>query len=145
MGFIIWSLWKERNRRIFRERSCQPARIWQEICNSLKETVVFEAREEEYGKMNEEERRIVSKLNMDFRMIYPRKENRIEPHIQSPNQFRYPGEHIIKMNFDGASKGNPGPTGLGGVFRDSKRKTRWVFAEWGGEMTNNEAELLAVY
>ena len=91
--------------------------------------------------MNQEEGGIASKLHMEFSMIYPIKENKNNPRAQSPNQFRYPGEHFIKMNFDGASKGNPGPIGLGGIFRDSKGKTRWVFVEWGGEMTNNEAEL----
>jgi len=49
------------------------------------------------------------------------------------------------LNFDGASKGNPGPAGFGGIFRDSEKHTRWVYAEWGGEMINNEAELWAVY
>lgn len=49
------------------------------------------------------------------------------------------------MNFDGASKGNPGNAGFGGIFRDSEENTRWVYAEWGGEMTNNEGELWAVH
>jgi len=49
------------------------------------------------------------------------------------------------LNFDGASKGNPGPAGFGGVFRDNEKHTRWVYAEWGGEMTNNEEELWAVH
>eukprot|EP00253_Pinus_taeda_P003926 PITA_03926 len=145
VGFVIWFLWKERNRRIFRGQSCQPERIWEEVCKSIKETVLSEAWEEEDWRMDQEERGIVFNLNMDFGMIYPRKENRSGSQIQSPNQFRYPGEHFIKLNFDGASKGNPGPAGLGGIFRDNKEKTRWVFAEWGGEMTNNEAELWAMH
>lgn len=49
------------------------------------------------------------------------------------------------MNFDGASKGNPGNAGFGGIFRDDKKKVRWIYAEWGGEMTNNEAELWAIH
>jgi len=28
---------------------------------------------------------------------------------------------------------------------DSEKTTRWIFAEWGGEMTNNEAELWTVH
>jgi len=137
VGFVIWFLWKERNRRIFQGRSCEPERIWEEVCKSIKETVLSETWEEEDWRMNQEEGGIISNLNMEFSMIYPRKKNRIGPQIQSPNQFRYPGEHFIKLNFDGASKGNPGPAGLGGIFRDSKEKKMWVFAEWGGEMTNN--------
>lgn len=145
MGFVIWSLWKERNRRIFREKGNQPARIWEEICKSMKEIVLSEAWEEDDWKMNQEERRIVSKLNMDFVMIYPRKENRIRSQTQSPNQFRYPGENSIKLNFDGASRGNLGPIGFRGIFRDNEENRRWVFAEWRGEMTNNEADLWAVH
>lgn len=78
-------------------------------------------------------------------MVYPRAEKRIRPITQSPKHFRYPGEHMIKLNFNGASKGNPGQAGLGGIFRDSRENTRWVYAEWGGEMTNNESELWALH
>eukprot|EP00253_Pinus_taeda_P002612 PITA_02612 len=145
VGFVIWFLWKERNRRIFRGQSYQLERVWEEMCKSIKETVLSETWQEEDWRMNQEEGGIASKLNMEFSMIYPRKENKNNPQAQSPKQFRYPGEHFIKLNFDRASKGNPGPAGLGGIFRDSKGKTRWVFAEWGGEMTNNEAELRAVH
>lgn len=49
------------------------------------------------------------------------------------------------MNFDRASKGNPGPAGFGGIFRGSEKHTRWVYVECGGEMTNNEVELWVVY
>lgn len=78
-------------------------------------------------------------------MVYPLKERQQRSQTQSPVQFSYPGENFIKLNFDGASKGNPGSTGYGGIFRDSERHTRWVYADWGGIMTNNEAELIAVY
>ena len=60
--------------------------------------------------------------------------------IQSPDKFRYLRDHFVKLNFDGASKGNPGEAGFGGIFRDSNNQVRWIFADWGGEMTNNEAE-----
>eukprot|EP00253_Pinus_taeda_P010995 PITA_10995 len=145
IGFVIWFLWKERNRRIFRGQNNQPERTWEEVCKAIKETILSETWEEEDWKMSQEEGRIVAKLNMEFSMIYPRKDKKRNPQAQSPNQFRYPGEHFIKLNFNGASKGNPGPAGLGGVFRDGKGKTRWVFVEWGGEMTKNEAELWAVH
>jgi len=104
-----------------------------------------EAWEEKDWKTNQEEGKIVSKLNMGFDMIYPIKEKQQGTQIQSPDQFICPRENFIKLNFDGASKGNPGLESFGGIFRDSEKHTRWVYAEWGGEMTNNEAELWAVH
>eukprot|EP00253_Pinus_taeda_P018598 PITA_18598 len=145
VGFVIWFIWKERNRRIFRGQSSRPEKVWEEVSKAIKEIVLSDTWEEEDWKMDQAEGRIASKLNLEFRMIYPRKEKRGNSQAQSPNQFRYPGIHSIKLNFDGASKGNPGPAGLGGIFRDGHGKTRWVFAKWGGEMTNNEAELWAVH
>lgn len=101
--------------------------------------------EEEDWKMKEEERIIVNKLNISFEMSYRRKQMQRRSLIQSPNKFRYLENNLIKLNFDGASKGNPRHAGFGGIFRDSGKNTRWVYADWGGEMTNNEAELWAVY
>jgi len=125
-GFVIWSIWKERNKRIFRDKSCQTTRIWEEICRSIKETILSETWEEEDWKLNQEEWRIISKLNMEYSMVYLRAEKRIRPSTQSPKHFKYSGEHMIKLNFDGVSKGNPGQAGLGGIFRDSKENTKWV-------------------
>lgn len=144
-GFVIWFIWKERNRRIFRGQSSGPEKVWEEVSKEIKETVLSENWDEEDWKMDQTEGRIASMMNLEFSMIYPRKEKKSNPQVQSPNQFRYAGIHSIKLNFDRASKGNPGPTGLGGIFRDGQGKTRWVYAEWGGEMTNNEAELWAIH
>jgi len=49
------------------------------------------------------------------------------------------------LNFDKASKGNPGPVGLGGIFRENTGHTRWVYTDKGGLMTNNEEEMMAIY
>eukprot|EP00253_Pinus_taeda_P027544 PITA_27544 len=79
---------------------------------------------------------------IDWKEIWNR--TRPQTQKQSAYQFRYPSQPFIKLNFDGASKGNPGPAGFGGIFRDYKNQTRWVYAEGGGEMKKNEAELWAV-
>ena len=48
------------------------------------------------------------------------------------------------MFFDGASKGNPGLEGAGGVIFDSKGNKQKEYA-WGiGRATNNGAEWLAL-
>lgn len=59
--------------------------------------------------------------------------------------FTHPQEGFIKLNFDGASKGNLGPAGYEGIFKDSQDHTGWIYADGGGIMSNNEAEFMAAY
>lgn len=47
------------------------------------------------------------------------------------------------LHFDGASKGNPGPAGIGGVILDDEGKTHEV-KKAIGIATNNQAEYLAL-
>lgn len=42
------------------------------------------------------------------------------------------------MNVDGASKGNPGPSGFGGIVRDNKAKLVIAYANPGGILSNSE-------
>jgi ribonuclease HI len=46
-----------------------------------------------------------------------------------------------KINFDGASKGNPGPTGYGAVIRNSKGDILHLSAGNLGHNTNNVMEI----
>eukprot|EP00253_Pinus_taeda_P021074 PITA_21074 len=42
IGFVIWLLWKERNRRIFLDKINTPEKIWKGIQNSIRETILAE-------------------------------------------------------------------------------------------------------
>lgn len=48
---------------------------------------------------------------------------------------------MIKLNFDGASKGNPGQAGYGGIFQDCRGNPLLIFFGSIGWDTNNSAEL----
>lgn len=50
----------------------------------------------------------------------------------------------ILLNTDGAAKGNPGPAGGGGVFRDTRGNWICGFAEGMGRCTSVRAELKAI-
>jgi len=52
-----------------------------------------------------------------------------------------PIANSFKLNFDGTAKGNPGPTGYGGVFRDQKGTIKYIYYGNIGNDTNNAAEL----
>ena len=50
---------------------------------------------------------------------------------------------FININFDGASKGNPGPVGFRTICRDSNGEILHFVAGFLGKNTNNAAELLS--
>ncbi len=49
-----------------------------------------------------------------------------------------------EVYIDGASRGNPGPAGIGVVFLDGKARPVREFSKYLGETTNNVAEYLAL-
>jgi len=68
--------------------------------------------------------------------------------INAPRNFQSnkvswiaPPEHTFKLNFDGASKGNPGKAGYGGIFRDHAGKHKLIYFGNIGWDTNNSAEM----
>ncbi|KAL5724525.1 hypothetical protein ACHQM5_007773 [Ranunculus cassubicifolius] len=50
----------------------------------------------------------------------------------------------IKINTDGASKGNPGPSGWGSIFRDENNKIRGVYYGGLGISSSHMEETMAV-
>ena len=64
------------------------------------------------------------------------------PRRQAPPDMDRPQEGVVQIYTDGASSGNPGPSGIGVVLiYGSQRKE---IGEYIGEATNNIAELLAI-
>jgi len=55
-----------------------------------------------------------------------------------------PPQGFMKCNIDGASKGNLSMAGYGGVIRDEKGSTQYIFHFSLGRATNNMAELMAL-
>lgn len=51
---------------------------------------------------------------------------------------------MFKLNFNRVAKGNLGPAGLGGVFRNVAREILGVYWGFIGENTNNMVELKAL-
>eukprot|EP00253_Pinus_taeda_P017343 PITA_17343 len=143
--FILWLTWKERNRRIFQNSAKNPEVIWARVSESIRETILVSKWEDDDWKATPEEQEILNNLNLKPEMVHFKGPTSQDMRSQSPEEFRYPKDQFVKLNFDGASKGNPGDAGFGGIFRDSNRSVRWIYADWGGQMTNNEAEFWALH
>lgn len=59
--------------------------------------------------------------------------------------WNFPGTGKLKLNTDGSSRGNPGPAGYGGVFREERGY--WVLGYLGRleDCTSLEAELWGLF
>lgn len=142
----VWNLWKERNSHIFKGKSSDPEEVWKRTLVQVRESILVENWAEEDWNTSEAETEILKKLHLDRGMIQQITKKKPQSiAIQSHTVYRKPPKGFMKLNFDGATKGNPGPTGFGRVFRNQQGETEWIYAEHGGTMTNNEAEFMAVY
>jgi hypothetical protein len=120
-GFILWQLWKERNRRIFHSQASSPEVTWETISSLIKETVRSKSwKEEDLNCIPEEQCILQHWQPIPINHSIPRTN---KPPQTSPITWSPPSAHFIKINFDGAAKGNPGTTGWGAVIRDSKERS----------------------
>lgn len=139
MAFMLWGIWKERNHRIFRGEERNIAQIWKVIVENIRETILVEQWSDEDWAVNDRENRILAKLNLKSSLW------KFKPHQQNIlNTFQPPPVGFFILNYDGASKGNPGQAGIGGIFRNSQGFVCRIYAMAIGFATNNETELMAV-
>lgn len=61
----------------------------------------------------------------------------------SPNNVKVFPESEYTMNFDGASRGNPGPAGIGAVIFHNGQEI-WATCQYIGTKTNNQSEYSAL-
>jgi len=133
--------WSDLQRKIIKSKD-----VWKRTIRQIRESILVENWAEEDWKTSEEETEILKRLNLEQGMIYHQKAEQRQPTTgQSHAVYHKPPEGFIKLNFDRAAKGNPGPAGFGGVFRNNQGEVEWIYAEHGGTMSNNEEEFMAVY
>jgi len=61
-----------------------------------------------------------------------------------PIGWSRPPVGFLKLNFDGASRGNPGLAGIGGVIRNHEGEILHIYSKALREGTNNEMEFAAM-
>jgi ribonuclease HI len=138
-GFTLWQIWKERNKRIFHSQSSSPEATWEKVKSLIQETTRSKPWSEEDQKCRPEEHGILQNWqpitsNLSTQNVSPRPPD-------SPSSWSPPPAHFIKVNFDGASKGHPGPAGYGAVLRNIDGTIKGLEAGFLGETSNNVAEL----
>ena len=82
--------------------------------------------------------RILAKLNLNPQMLSPSLW-KFKPNVENiTKNLQPPPIGFLKLNFDGASKGNPGQAVIGGIFRNSQASAVRIYLFPIGFATNND-------
>jgi ribonuclease HI len=141
-GFTLWSIWKERNNRIFNSRQSPPTNTWERTKRLIRETIHSQPWSHEDMQCKPEEGIILNGWNMQIRIQPQGRSKKRTDNI--PTHWAPPPHGAFKLNFDGASRGNPGPAGFGAVLRNHTGEIILMIAGSLGENTNNVAELTSL-
>ena len=143
--FLLWQIWLERNRRIFRGEQRLVQQIWQRLLGMIQETV--EAKCEVDFPLGKRETELVEKLGiMGSSLVFSRTKRRSheKQKIDRVGRWQLPPQGVLKINTDGSSRGNPGPAGIGGIGRDAMGSVIFIFSIYDGIQTINQVEGLAI-
>ncbi|XP_059066332.1 uncharacterized protein LOC131857651 [Cryptomeria japonica] len=121
-SLVIWEIWKERNRRIFQEKEEPMESLLLRVERVIAESISVAARNHNLAKYpyTSEERDNQANwplvnyqpVNGSLRVNRPLGKEEVTWELSS--------KEWIKINFDGASRGNPGASGVGVVARNDK-------------------------
>jgi ribonuclease HI len=139
-SFILWKIWKERNIRVFRNLSQPWQHCWHQCRNHILETISLQHWTDDTGGSIPSELLILQHWQ-PLPSCPPLTLSLPSFHTLSPSSWSPPSIPFIKLNFDGASKGNPGAAGYGAVFRDHLGHILLITVGYLGHSTNNLAEL----
>lgn len=136
----MWTIWKERNSRIIKDHSSPIEVLWINICQNIRETLMLQTWLDDDFPSTPQEQNIWLNWNLQWNheQVHLRK---IPPSGDTPDKWTPPPPHIVLLNFDGASKGNLGKAGFGGIFRNHKGNVLQTFMGSIGWDTNNSVEL----
>jgi ribonuclease HI len=147
--FILWKIWLERNNRLFREITSNPAQVAIKIKALFGESAPYFCKLKNSRGLEAEEEQWIKSFNLKEQPQQTGNETRQEKwEIQMKEEEfgewkSQRSKHILF--FDGASKGNPGVAGGGGVLLNPDGQLELSYA-WGlGVETNNRAEALALW
>jgi ribonuclease HI/exonuclease III len=145
----LWSLWLERNHRIFRDSLLREDRLVTKIQATMGELATHLSPTVKLHNLDEDQRNWIAQFNVP---------DLGRPHQTHPNkepwEVREKGNDFVNwkckiktpiLHFDGASKGNPGPSGGGGTIEEPNQDKITQYALGLGIDTNNRAEALALW
>eukprot|EP00253_Pinus_taeda_P008598 PITA_08598 len=140
-GTVMWNIWKERNQKVFKDQALNLEQIWTIIKQNLQETLSIKDWSQEDMPSNNKEQAIWNNWQLQITTPKPAQSTSTSKRTKTLTQWIPPPKNTYLLNFDGASKGNPGITGYGGVIRNSQGIPLKIYFGSIGWNTNNAAEL----
>lgn len=119
--FVYWTLWKERNHRIFKNSIRSIEDLWFILHKIFQESLGLKAWQDSDMPKSQQEPLILTKWNLYLKAISKAAVNPSK-RSTSPTSWSPPAHNTYKLNFDGAAKGNLGLAGYGGVIRSRLAK-----------------------
>eukprot|EP00253_Pinus_taeda_P008792 PITA_08792 len=142
--FVCWQIWLARNQQIFKEISHTPLKVASKAKSFLLEAAQQQYFKEDYLLMPEEKQWLgMLEPQPHKQLSFPKKTNQEWRIREEDDKFQqwWRTQNLITVFFDGASKGNPGSAGAGGVIYFTDGITKDCFS-WGlGQKSNNQAEI----
>eukprot|EP00253_Pinus_taeda_P006750 PITA_06750 len=142
-GFLLWSIWKERNRRIFQDEFRNINFSKDSIITNIQQLIQTKCK----TNSNENPTALDLRILRSFRLEgsdYNSGPQHSSPQPSLRESWQCPPDGGLKLNFDGASRGNLGSVGIGGVIRNQKGDILHIYYRALGESTNNEMEFAAL-
>lgn len=143
LGFITWTIWKERNRIIFQNEHRDINHSLNTITQNVRQLILVKCREEPDNQASVRDLCILKafKLDVGRSMV---KTNCQKRSTTASIGWKHAPSGFLKLNFDGASRGNLGLAGIEGIIRDCAGETPHIYNRGLGEGTNNEMEFTSM-
>lgn len=142
-GFITWTIWKERNRRVFQNEHRNIEHSQETLTQNIRQLILVKCRAEPDNQASARDLCILKAFKLEDGRSMGTTNCQQKPSTASIGWNR-PPVGFLKLNFDGASRGNPGLAGIGGIIRNNVGEILHIYSKSLGEGTNNQMEFVAM-
>ena len=142
-GFITWTIWKERNRRVFLSEYRDITHSLETITQNVRQLVLVKCKADHDNKVSVQDLQILKAFNLDngMSMVTTNCQQELSTTLSI---WKRPPSGFLKLNLDGVSRGNPGLASIGGIIRSSAGEIQHIYSKALGEGTNNEMEFTSM-
>jgi ribonuclease HI/exonuclease III len=143
---IVWALWWERNKRIFRHVSSHVSKVQDQIEKSISESVNSSIASVSFNHyLSAWDSTIIQNWKAIRIPMGTHPNPKLSGKVDRSNvRWTPPLSGFVKINFDGASRGNPGKSGIGVCIRDECGRVLAIKSQALPPGTNNMAEAHAL-